>query len=68
MTLNPLEQNVLAHAAYFTAIRGRSPLDRIRRQFDSIEAARAFAAEFGDGRTMIYAVTSAGRDAHICNA
>jgi hypothetical protein len=27
-----------------------------------------FAATFGDGRTMIYAVTAAGRSGHIGNA
>jgi hypothetical protein len=30
--------------------------------------AEAFAATFGDSRTMIYAVTAEGRSAHIKNA
>lgn len=58
----------LANAAYFVAIRGRRPADRIRREVPTIDDARAFAAEFADGRTMIYAVTADGRDAHIENA
>jgi len=28
----------------------------------------AYAKGYGDGRTMIYAVTAEGRDAHIRNA
>jgi hypothetical protein len=62
------EQHVLSQAAHFTAVRGRNPRERTRVQFATIEAAKAYAAGFGDGRTMIYAVTDGGRDAHICNA
>lgn len=58
----------LENAAYFVAIRGRRPADRIRREVPTIEDARAFAAEFNDGRTMIYAITDAGNSAHIENA
>lgn len=58
----------LENAAYFVAVRGRRPADRIRREVATIEDARAFAAEFNDGRTMIYAITDAGNSAHIENA
>lgn len=58
----------LENAAYFVAIRGRRPADRIRREVDTIDDARAFAAEFNDGRTMIYAITGTGNSAHIENA
>jgi hypothetical protein len=33
-----------------------------------MDQAEAFAATFGDRRTMIYAVTAEGRAAHIKNA
>ena len=58
----------LTNAAYFVAIRGRRPADRIRHEVPTIHDARAFAAEFNDGRTMIYAITGTGSSAHIENA
>jgi hypothetical protein len=48
--------------------RGSKPATRIRARFDRIDQAEAFAATFGDSRTMIYAVTAEGRSAHIKNA
>jgi len=68
MTLTPHEQKVLDSAAYFTAVRGRQTLNRTRVVFPSIVDAVAYADGHGDGRTMIYAVTAEGRDAHIRNA
>lgn len=65
---NSHEADCLAKAALFTACRGRTPRQRTRREFPDLAAARAYAAEFGDGRTMIYAVTAEGRFAHIENA
>jgi hypothetical protein len=62
------QSNCLANAAYFTAIRGRDPRTRIRAKFDTIDAATAYAEQFGDGRTMIYAVTAKGSADHITNA
>jgi len=56
------------NADHFVAVRGSKPSNRIRREFPSIGAARAFAAAFGDGRTMIYAVTALGHSAHLENA
>jgi hypothetical protein len=37
-------------------------------QFDTIEEARQYAQQFGDGSTMIYAVTAKGSSDHIINA
>jgi len=62
------QSNCLANAAYFTAIRGRDPRTRIRAEFDTIDAAKAYATAFGDGCTMIYAVTAKGASDHITNA
>lgn len=58
----------LSHAIYFTAIRGRNPISRIRREFPSLDEACAYGASFGDGRTMIYAVTKRNSHDHIMNA
>ena len=66
MNLNPREQHHLDNAIYFTAVRGANPRNRIKREFFDLDAARAFAAEFGDNRTMIYAVSEFG-SGHICN-
>jgi len=68
MTHTPHEQNVLNAAAYFTAVRGRQVRNRTRVVFPSMAEAVAYAKGYGDGRTMIYAVTAEGRDAHIRNA
>lgn len=62
------ETHCLAHADHFVAVRGRKPADRIRETFPRIEEAEAFASDFGDRRTMIYAVTAGGLSAHIKNA
>ena len=62
------EATCLATADHFIACRGSKPATRIRAQFDRIDQAEAFAASFGDSRTMIYAVTAEGRFAHIKNA
>tara|TARA_R110000803_G_scaffold145714_1_gene211492 strand:+ start:6417 stop:6617 length:201 start_codon:yes stop_codon:yes gene_type:complete len=66
--MNQYEDYCLANAEKFTAVRGSKPSNRIRQEFCSIVAAKKFAATFGDGRTMIYAITSMGNNAHICNA
>ena len=50
------EANCLAVADHFIACRGSKPATRIRARFDRINQAEAFAASFGDSRTMIYAV------------
>ena len=62
------EASCLAAADHFVAVRGRTPGDRSRETFATLAAAEAFAATFGDRRTMIYAVTVEGRSAHITNA
>lgn len=58
----------LANATRFVAVRGRTPRDRTRAEFDCLEAAREFAGRHGDGRTMIYGVTALGNSAHLENA
>lgn len=64
----PHETYCLENAAYFTAVRWK-PLGKVTRiECPTIEAAREEAKKYGDGRTMIYAVTAEGRDAHIENA
>jgi hypothetical protein len=62
------EAHCLAAADHFVAVRGRTPRDRSRETFATLAQAEAFAATFGDRRTMIYAVTAEGRSAHIKNA
>jgi hypothetical protein len=62
------EANCLAAADHFVAVRGRSAFGRTRETFPTLVEAEAFAATFGDRRTMIYAVTAEGRSAHIKNA
>lgn len=66
-TLTEFDQHCLDNAILFTAVRGRRPSDRIRVEFDTLEDAKAYAATFGDGRTIIYAVTAKGRSASIAN-
>ena len=66
--LRTLEEFCLKNAAHFVAARGRTPPIRIRQQFATLPEAQAFGARIGDGRTMIYAVTSLGHSAHIINA
>jgi hypothetical protein len=62
------EATCLATSDHFIACRGSKPATRIRARFDRIDQAEAFAASFGDSRTMIYAVTAEGHSAHIKNA
>jgi hypothetical protein len=62
------EEFCLKYAAHFVAARGRTPATRTREQFATLPEAQAFGAAIGDGRTMIYAVTTLGHSAHITNA
>jgi hypothetical protein len=64
---NPHETFCLENAASFTAVRGFGN-KRIRTDHATREDAEAMAQKYGDGRTMIYAITDAGNSAHICNA
>lgn len=66
-TIDDFDQHCLDNAVMFTAIRGRQPADRLRTEFPSLEEAKAFAAQYGDGRTLIYAVTKQGRSAPIAS-
>lgn len=61
------EIHCLENAEYFTAVRGRG-LKRTRVKCNTIQAAEAIASDHGDGRTMIYAVTTEGSSAHIKSA
>jgi hypothetical protein len=65
--LNDYEAKCLRDAVSFTAVRGRGA-SRIRADFATYNEALRHAATFGDGRTMVYAVTDAGMTAHITNA
>ncbi len=62
------EKFCLKNAAHFFAARGRTPSSRTREQFATLPEAQASGAAIGDGRTMIYAVTTLGLSAHITNA
>ena len=62
------EEFCLKNAAHFVAARGRTPATRTREQFATLPEAKAYGTAIGDGRTMIYAVTTLGHSAHITNA
>jgi hypothetical protein len=64
------EANCLAAADHFFACRGSKPATRIRALLDRLDQAEAFAATFGDRRTMNYALNGAafGRDVIDFNA
>ncbi len=62
------EEFCLKNAVHFVAARGRTPATRTREQFAALPKSQAFGAAIGDGRTMIYAVTSLGHSAHITHA
>ena len=67
--LTPHEAYCLENASYFTALRGGlRGQQRIRHVAKTMAEAEEFAGRYNDGRTMIYAVTAEGRDAHIKNA
>ena len=62
------EEFCLTNAAHFVAARGRTPATRTREQFATLPEAQAFGAAIGDGRTMIYAVTTLRPSAYMTNA
>ena len=64
-TIEELDQHCLENAVMFTAIRGRNPMQRVRMEFATLDEAKAYATSFGDKRTLIYAITKAGRSAPI---
>lgn len=66
--LDKHQADCLANAIYFTAVRGRNPFTRIRIEFPMLEDAKAYGSSYGDGCTMIYAVTAKGHADHITNA
>lgn len=66
MTLNSHEAFCLKTAVSFSAVRGRG-FQRTRKDFSSLDEAKAYAAEFGDKRTMVYAVNDMGNNAHVGN-
>jgi hypothetical protein len=57
------EEFCLKSAAHVVAARGCTPGDRTWEQFATLPEAQAFGAAIGDGRTMIYAVTTLGQSA-----
>lgn len=66
--MNTHEQFCIDTATHFTAVRGSKPANRIKQEFATMQQAIDFAAQFGDKRTMVYAVNALGNSAHICNA
>ncbi|NDB02621.1 MAG: hypothetical protein EBY38_02985 [Flavobacteriaceae bacterium] len=63
----PHEEQVFKTANYFTVFRHFGRNNRTRIECPTFEAAIAKAEEFGDKRSMIYAVNDFNF-AHICNA
>lgn len=66
MNLNAYEQNCFDNATSFTAVRGLGS-NRTRKDFNSFDDAKSYAQTYNDKRTMVYAVTADGLNAHICN-
>jgi len=64
---NPHETFCLNTATHFVAVRGRGQ-QRTRKDCATMDDAKAYAATYGDKRTMVYAVNALGNSAHICNA
>ena len=62
------EEKCLKAAVKFSAVRGAKISNRIRQEFATLPEAQAYGATFGDKKTMIYAITEQGNNAHICNA
>lgn len=65
--INPHEKHCFETATSFSAIRGMGS-KRIRADFNTFDAAKEYAAQFSDKRTMVYAINDDGLSAHICNA
>lgn len=66
--MTPHEEFCLKTATSFSAVRGRTPRQRVRFDAVTMDAAIEYAAQFADGRTMIYAINDLGNSAHIRNA
>lgn len=66
-TIEEHQQQMTRDADHFTAVRGMG-FKRTKETFPDLDAAEAYASGFGDGRTMLYAVTADGRSAHLKNA
>lgn len=62
------EEQIFNEAVQFVAVRGSNSRNRTRQEFSTFEAAKQCGAEYGDNRTMVYAVNKHGSAAHICNA
>lgn len=67
ITFAAYQADILARAEYYTAVRGFGG-NRTRAEFKRLEDAKAAAASFGDGRTMIYAVAGNGQSIFIQKA
>ncbi len=64
--LLPQEREAFDNADHFTGVRGRGA-NRIRIERKTLAEIKEWADEFGDGKTMAYAVTKFGRFAHLTN-
>ena len=62
------EETIFNEAIHFIAVRGSNSRNRTRQEFSTFEAAKQYGSEYGDKRTMVYAVNELGSAAHICNA
>lgn len=67
VTLEEYEQYCKDNAKYFRAVRGSKPSNRVKTNHKSFELVQRYAAQFGDKRTMVYAVTKDDECRHICN-
>lgn len=67
ITLAAYEADIIKRAEYYTAVRGFGG-NRTRAEFRTLIEARAAAAKFGDGKTMIYAVAGNGQSVFMQKA
>lgn len=60
------EEKIFNEATYFVCVR-RVRGTKFRQEIASFDMAPEVGAQFGDKRTMVYAVNQMGSAAHICN-
>lgn len=65
-TVTDYEHYIYKNADHFTVARGRG-FNRTIEKADCFTDALKIAKRYNDGKSMIYAVTSEGRSAHIAN-
>lgn len=60
------EKYIYDQRTHFVCVRGRGA-KRVRQKCDTELDVLDFVTQFGDNRTMVYAVNKIGSSAHICN-